>query len=57
MGHTNEMQQRPPREVVYGLWREETFAVLDAGWATAAVAEFEPLAAGHYHRRGPSPEH
>jgi hypothetical protein len=41
MGHTNEMQERPPREVVYGLWRDETFAVLDAGWATAAAAELE----------------
>jgi hypothetical protein len=38
---TDAMQERPPREVVYGLWRDETFAVLDAGWATAAAAELE----------------
>ena len=35
------MQERPPRDVVYGLWRNETFAVLDAEWATAAAAELD----------------
>lgn len=35
------MQERPPRNVVYGLWREETFAVLDAEWAKAAAAEVD----------------
>jgi hypothetical protein len=35
------MQKRPPRDVVYGLWRDETFAVLDADWADAAAAELD----------------
>lgn len=39
--HTDGMENRPPREVVYGLWREETFAVLDAAWAAAAAAELD----------------
>jgi hypothetical protein len=38
--HTGEMQLPPP-DVVYGLWREETFAVLDARWAAAAAAELD----------------
>ena len=38
---TDEMQKRPPRDAVYGLWRDETFAVLDAAWADAAAAELE----------------
>jgi hypothetical protein len=39
--HTDNMQNRRARDVVYGLWHDETFAVLDADWASAAVAELE----------------
>ena len=33
------VQKRPPQDVVYGLWREEAFAILGADWAAAAAAE------------------
>ena len=30
-----------PRDLIYGLWRDETFVVLGAEWAKAAAAELE----------------
>jgi hypothetical protein len=39
--HTDNVEKQPPDNVVYGLWRDETFAVLGADWAAAAAAELD----------------